>query len=650
MQSTADAILNALHPFKLKSEGRNKYRCNSPFRPGSDSLSFTLTIDDGEHGAFHDHHASANPSSGSLYELATLLNIPLPAVTPVADTKRGYSGIKDYAEAHGVTVDVLNTWQWREISNKGRAMLLIPTRTGNRYRYIDGKKGTVYFSDQGYERCWYGFNNNLDNILKLDCPLVICNGEISTIAGQWAGGLAAIAMTAGEKAELPINLLNELKGRLADYPNVEIIVAMDCDKDGRKAGRGLAKQLLEEGFKARAVDLGLGNKGDLADFCMLHGYDTLAALRSCPSLPEETESSDRDYVFYGIDEVMKMPPVEWLIPGVLPKRGLCMVYGASGAGKSFYTLAMAFDLAHQTPCLYVVAEGEAGMPSRVQALVKHHKSKPKDLTFVFGSVDLFRDDELSVFKSLSAKYKPSLIVIDTLAMCTGDANENDTRDMKTIIQGCKKMAKELDSAVLLVHHTNKEGKQARGNGRLFNDLDTVIRIARMDDVIAIESQKTKDKKKFKTQYLREVTVPLGYTDNTGAEVTSLVLLPADKVVTDNSKITELQRAVLDVIALEPHSSFGDISAIVEVGRGVISRCIKQLEQRGYLLAWDGQQRKITNAGQMMLSDSDSDESVVSQSALSSNGKEKPESVIQGESVSQQSFIPQRQSSHYEAGL
>jgi len=48
--TTAEKVIAALESHGLKKEGANKYRCNSPFRPGSDSKSFTLTIDDGEHG------------------------------------------------------------------------------------------------------------------------------------------------------------------------------------------------------------------------------------------------------------------------------------------------------------------------------------------------------------------------------------------------------------------------------------------------------------------------------------------------------------------------------------------------------------------------------------------------------------------------
>lgn len=49
--TTAEKVLAALEAYGLKKEGQNRYRCNSPLRPGSNSHAFTVTIDDGEHGA-----------------------------------------------------------------------------------------------------------------------------------------------------------------------------------------------------------------------------------------------------------------------------------------------------------------------------------------------------------------------------------------------------------------------------------------------------------------------------------------------------------------------------------------------------------------------------------------------------------------------
>lgn len=588
--STSDKVLQALESYNLKDQRHGKYRCNSPFRSGSDSQSFTVKITGLESGTFYDH---VSEEKGNLYDLAGRLGIPVPTATQIQSTKRKYDGLEDYARAHGIDPRILAEWQWREVEIKDRKALEFATRTGLRWRFIDGKK-PVYKSQVNYERCWYGLNSRVIEWVTAGKPLVLCNGEISTIAGQ-AAGIAAIAMTGGEKSEIPANLIDELKGKLADIDGLNIIVSMDCDAAGRRSGRGIAAQLQSEGYAARAVDLKMSDGGDLADFCMLNtdsSETNLIALPDLPPPPEEKEIASR---FFDIDGLMSLPMMKWLLKGKIPERGLCMIFGASGVGKSFYALDMAMQIAKDESVIYVAAEGETGMSTRVRAYMNHHKAKPDGIRFFLGSIDLFQEEDNHTWQSLAAAYKPRLIVIDTLAMCSGAADENSTRDMKIIVDSSKRIARELESAVLIVHHTNKGGKEVRGNMSLFNACDTVIRVSKEDDLVIVESKKTKDLEPFKPYYLKPMPVLTGMVNEDGEQVTSLVLLPADKII-DDDQLTDLQHQVLDLLATSPNMSYRELSDVTESTLGAIQRAIKRLEKLELLEAWDGNERKLTHRG------------------------------------------------------
>lgn len=589
--STADRVLQALQQYDIKQEGQNKWRCNSPLRPGSNSRGFTLTIDGPENGAYFDH---VSHDKGSLYDLARHLSIAIP-VTQVESTKRKYDGLNDYAKAHGLHAGILEYWNWREVIRENRPALLFSTRTGDRFRFIDGKS-PVYKSEPGYVRCWYGLSDKIVRYLEKDKLLVICNGEISTIAAQ-TFNICAIAQTGGEK-ELMRSLIDELKGKVSHIEGLRVMVAMDCDKTGVKAGRAVSEQLREAGFNVRAIDLALGQGGDLADFVMLYSKDARQKLESLKDVSPLVTADERDFSFYSLDEILRLPPVRWLIKGVLPRGGLCMVFGPSGVGKSFYALGLAFDLAFEEPVIYVAAEGESGYGTRARALIKHHKKQPKDLTFVLGTVDLFDSEDMSEFKRMSAVYTPSLIVIDTLAMSTGTADENSARDMKVIIDGCKRLSRELESTILLVHHTNKEGREARGSGSLFAACETVIRITRSDDVLVVESQKSKDLRPFEPVYLREISIDLGVNED-GEAVNSLVLLPAAQVAGDDNMLTPLQQQLLGLVRHEPAASLREYGHICEKNAGVIHRALGSLEKRGYISIQNGS-RSLTEAGEQML--------------------------------------------------
>ena len=71
-------------------------------------------------------------------------------------------------------------------------------------------------------------------------------------------------------------------------------------------------------------------------------------------------------------DLRDMPPVKWRIHGILPKAGIAVLYGPSGAGKTFVVLWMALALARGIEwharqvnaygIFYVAAEGSGGFP------------------------------------------------------------------------------------------------------------------------------------------------------------------------------------------------------------------------------------------------------------------------------------------------
>lgn len=260
-----------------KQEASGQYRSNSPFRADSDSRAFTFTVNgDGEHGAWHD---KVTDERGSLYDLAQRLGIEAGAT--VQDTKRPYTNLADYAKAHGIEPDVLLAFGWEETTYQERPALVYKTATGPRYRFTDGDK-PVYkpgFEDgHATPACWYGLSRALE--LNAGLPLVLCNGEISAIAGQ-TRGIPAIAITGGERA-LPEDLLAELKTAYSG----SLWIALDCDATGKR----VAEQIAEQWPDSVILDLGLSDGGDLADFCLLHGKDGKAKLKALVPQPDRAES------------------------------------------------------------------------------------------------------------------------------------------------------------------------------------------------------------------------------------------------------------------------------------------------------------------------------------------------------------------------
>lgn len=284
--NTGEKVLAHLASYSLKHETNGEWRCNSPFRPGSNSHAFTLRIDaDGEKGAWTDH---AGGESGSLYDLAERLGIEIIRVEtarkPVENSKRAYKNLADYAAQKGVPEDVFIKALWKETTYAKRPAFQFPT-AGNqlRYRFMDGKS-PAFMSQPGYKSCWYGLKPAAIFAREHNLPLILCNGEPSVIVALHFK-VPACAITGGEKPTIPEGLLKELKSTWQGA----IWIAMDCDETGRKAAAGKATILRNMGYTVTVIDLGLGDKGDLADFCKLY---TDGAMDALLKLAQDTPKSN----------------------------------------------------------------------------------------------------------------------------------------------------------------------------------------------------------------------------------------------------------------------------------------------------------------------------------------------------------------------
>jgi len=289
--TTAMKVLTALQAHRLKPAGQNRWRCNSPFRSGSDSQAFSVIVHpDGEHGAYHDH---VTGETGSLYELAKQLNVPVPEAGKAIETKRAYASLAEYAQAHGVPAEAFEAAGWKYSAHDEthkRPVITIPSATGLLLRFADGEK-PAFKSPTGYKRCWYGLKRAVDIAQREQLPIVLCNGAPSVVAAQWHG-VPACAVTSGE-TRLPDELATELRMAWAG----EVLLAFDCDQTGKTTALAIRAQL---GARATVVDMHLTDRGDLADFCRLHGAGAMDRLMELAAQQREVEKAAPDQETEGL--------------------------------------------------------------------------------------------------------------------------------------------------------------------------------------------------------------------------------------------------------------------------------------------------------------------------------------------------------------
>lgn len=183
-------------------------------------------------------------------------------------------------------------------------------------------------------------------------------------------------------------------------------------------------------------------------------------------------------------EMMKLPAVEWLVPGFIPRTGLTQLTAASGAGKSFVALDWAIEVALQEKSvLYVIGEGWNGMGARMRAwqFANPEMPRPNQEQLLFMPPQRIPDltNAESVEKFIAdvrdelAGRRYDLIIFDTLARAmTG--NESDNEVMGTAVKACAHIQNELGGAVLLIHHMGWDGDHQRGGSALYGACDSVV--------------------------------------------------------------------------------------------------------------------------------------------------------------------------------
>lgn len=283
----------------------------------------------------------------------------------------------------------------------------------------------------------------------------------------------------------------------------------DLDEAGGNGGPGLEHDVP----MPDATDL------DLLELPASAGADDERAPAGGDARPAPTSR----FRLYTADELLKLPPPTWLLHEHVPEGALAVLFGPPGVGKSFLALAWALSIATQTPwlrwatrwgpILYVAAEGGAGLVQRVQIYRDAHESTrhPDKVRFVREAVNLLADGDvdalLASWASLELGLKPALVVFDTLSRCMPGGDENSAQDVGRVIAATDRIRRATDAAVLLVHHTGKDGLQERGSSALRGAADVMFSLRAEDATLVLACEKQKDAPAVDPQRLR--LVPIG---------------------------------------------------------------------------------------------------------------------------------------------
>jgi hypothetical protein len=455
----------------------------------------------------------------------------------------------DYVDDNGEVIYQVERWQ------KGASKTF-------KQRRPDGKGGWLY-NMQGVEPVPY----RLDQILlQPEMPIIVVEGEkCANVLGMH--GLVATTNHGGAKNWKP-SINKWFEGR-------NVVILPDNDDAGAKHADLVASNLFGIAKHLKRVTLpGLPEKGDVADW--LASGNTVDALiqtmKDAPLIeaqPPEVKTQSNALQTLDMNQLINMPPVDWLVDDMITAHGFSVIYGAPGIGKSFLSIDMSLAIAYgdewhgretkKGAVLYIAGEGVGGMGKRVKAWMMHNKKKDiTDFHVVPQTVKMLEPEGVeAVIETIESFDVPfRLIVIDTLARtlaATGN-DENSATDTGLLIEQCNEIQRRCGVAVLAVAHSGKDaGRGLRGSSAVLGGADTVIGMTGGEGLATIKMEKQKDSEGIEPMHFELLPIAL-------LEDSSAVLVPTEQQprAKHKSQLSKQQRMVFDILQNE----------IIKQGRGI----------------------------------------------------------------------------------
>lgn len=275
-----------------------------------------------------------------------------------------------------------------------------------------------------------------------------------------------------------------------------------------------------------------------------------------------SESSGRRATrFLSISELIAAQRPRYLVDGLVPQGGAVALIGLPATFKTIFAISLASSVAlgvkffgrsvRRGHVIYIAAEGRRGLTARFLAWGRHNSVEAEEfdghISVVPHVID-FCDSEAidALLADLDhAGITPVLVIVDTLARCIGIGDENETKDMQRLVNACTSLQDRYGATVVLIHHTDKGGRAARGSSALHGGIETQIRLFRNGDTVRVHCDKQRDDDEFDDFHLRRETVDLG-VDVENKPYSSIVLVPNGSG-TSNPKSLDKQRLATEAL-------------------------------------------------------------------------------------------------------
>jgi archaellum biogenesis ATPase FlaH len=213
-----------------------------------------------------------------------------------------------------------------------------------------------------------------------------------------------------------------------------------------------------------------------------------------------------NYVLRNDSDAMKpQPPIEYVINDLITNSSLNVFYGEAGSKKTYVTISMAVAVVNgddwlgfstkKSPVIFIDEEsGEKRFTRRLSEVMKgtDHVATEKLFYVSLAGFKLDNKEDIKTIESQINRTESKLIIIDALADIM-DGDENSKKDVQPIMNALRKIADNTNSAIVLIHHSNKSGGY-RGSSAIKASSDLMIQVdSELDQsVVTFKTEKNRD--------------------------------------------------------------------------------------------------------------------------------------------------------------
>jgi hypothetical protein len=213
-----------------------------------------------------------------------------------------------------------------------------------------------------------------------------------------------------------------------------------------------------------------------------------------------------DYIIRSdADAILPQEPIDYIIPDLISNSSLNVFYGEAGSKKTYSALSMAVAVAngkdwlgfHTKKCPVLIIDEESGekrLSRRLNETMKGAECTASGQIFYtcLEGVKLDKAQSAKDVESAIIQTNARLVIIDALADIM-DGDENSKKDVQPVMNALRKIADNTDSAILLIHHSNKSGGY-RGSTVIKASSDLMVQVTSEVDeaLINFKIEKNRD--------------------------------------------------------------------------------------------------------------------------------------------------------------